>query len=63
MKNSIERSETSSTNDVKSQKFDILLNDESAKSKTSTMSERTRSIQFSNYTLQENQQRESKCSK
>ena len=60
MKSSIERSETSSTNDVKSQKSDIFSNHESAKSKTSTMSKETRSIQFSNHTLQKNQQRENK---
>ena len=63
MKSSIEKSETSSTNDVKSQEFDILSNHESAKSKTSTMSKETRSIQFSNHALQRNQQRENKCSK
>ena len=60
MKSSLERSETSSTSDVKSQEFDILSNHQSAKQKTSTMSEETRSIQFSNHALQENQQRESK---
>ena len=63
MKNSIERNETSSANDVKSQEFDMLSNHESAKSKTNMMSKEIRNIQFSNHTLQENQQRESKCFK